>query len=80
MTCAECHGAELKGRGNPDLIVAGAYSREEFDRLMTQGIATGGRKLKPMMEGVSRDRFSQMTPRERGALYAYLKARAEAPQ
>ena len=80
VTCAECHGAELKGRGNPDLIVAGGYSREEFDRLMTQGIATGGRKLKPMMEGVSRDRFSKMTPRERGALYAYLKARAEVPQ
>jgi cytochrome c553 len=80
VTCAECHGAELRGRGNPDLIVASGYSREEFDRLMTQGIAIGGRKLKPMMEGVSRDRFSQMTPRERGALYAYLKARAEAPQ
>ena len=80
VTCAECHGAELKGRGNPDLIVASGYSREEFDRLMTQGIPTGGRKLKPMMEGVSRDRFSQMTQRERDALYAYLKARAEQPQ
>ena len=68
VTCAECHGAELKGRGNPDLIVASGYSREEFERLMTLGIATGGRKLKPTMEGVSRDRFSKMTPRERGAL------------
>ncbi len=80
VTCAECHGAELKGRGNPDLIVAGAYSPEEFDRLMTKGIPTGGRKLKPLMEQVSRKRFSQMTPRERDAVYAYLKARAEQPQ
>ncbi len=80
VTCAECHGAELKGRGNPDLIVASAYSREEFERLMTLGIPTGGRKLKPMMEGISKDRFSRMTRRERDALYAYLKARAETPQ
>ena len=81
LTCAECHGPELKGgRDTPDLIVAGAYSRDEFERLMVQGTGTGGRKLKPMMEGVSKERFSKMTPRESEALYGYLKARAEQPQ
>jgi cytochrome c553 len=82
VTCAECHGPELKGLGKdtPDLITAGAYSREEFERLMTRGIPTGGRKLRDLMTLVARDRFSQMTPHERDALYAYLKARAERPQ
>lgn len=81
VTCAECHGAELKGgRDTPDLIAAGAYSREEFDRLMVQGIGSAGRKLNPMMEGVSKSRFSKMTPQEREAVYSYLKARAEQPQ
>ena len=81
VTCAECHGPELKGgRDTPDLTVAGAYSRNEFERLMIEGVGTGGRKLKPMMEGVSKGRFSKMTPREREALYGYLKTRAEQPQ
>lgn len=82
VTCAECHGPELKGRegGTPDLIVAGAYSPDEFERLMIEGVAAGGRKLNPMMEGVSKSRFSKMTPQERHAVYAYLKARAEQPE
>jgi mono/diheme cytochrome c family protein len=81
VTCAECHGPELKGGNDtPDLIVAGAYSRDEFERLMVDGIGSGGRKLKPMMEGVSKGRFSKMTPWERDALYGYLKTRAEQPQ
>ncbi|MBA2388877.1 MAG: c-type cytochrome [Geodermatophilaceae bacterium] len=80
VTCAECHGAELKGRGTPDLIVAGGYSREDFERLMTEGAAPGGRKLNDMMVGVAKTRFAYLTPREREALYAYLKARAEQSQ
>ncbi|MBA3527499.1 MAG: c-type cytochrome [Sphingomonas sp.] len=81
VTCAECHGPELKGgRETPDLVVAGAYSRDEFEQLMVEGTGTGGRKLKPMMEGVSKGRFSKMTAGERNALYAYLKARAQQPQ
>lgn len=82
VTCAECHGAKLEGKpnGNPDLITVGAYSRAEFERLITEGIPTGGRKLKPLMVGVAQRRFSRLTPSERDALYAYLKARAEQPQ
>lgn len=82
VTCAECHGAKLEGKpnGNPDLITVGAYTRSEFERLITEGIPTGGRKLKPLMVGVAKGRFSKLTPQERDALYAYLKARAERPQ
>ncbi len=82
VTCAECHGPELNGGGDtPDLIVAGGYSREEFEKLITQGISTGGRKLKnELMVNVAQGRFSQLTPHEREAVYAYLKARAEQPR
>lgn len=81
-TCAECHGPKLDGRepNNPDLIVVGGYTREEFDQLITQGKAPGGRKLKELMVNVAVGRFSKLTPNERDALYDYLKARAEQPQ
>ena len=81
VTCAECHGPKLEGKPGkglpPNLIVAGGYSRAEFERLIMQGIPTGNRKLNEMMTGVAKYRFSRLTPHERDALYAYLKARAE---
>ena len=82
VTCAECHGPELKGHDKftPNLVVAGGYSRAEFETLMTKGVPAGGRKLKdPLMGEVARERFTHFTPHERDALYAYLKARAEKP-
>jgi mono/diheme cytochrome c family protein len=80
-TCAECHGPKLKGRegDTPDLVVASGYSRPEFERLITQGVPTGGRKLKPLMQSVAKGRYSKLTKEERDALYAYLKALAEQP-
>ena len=86
VTCAECHGPKLEGHPDapmgriPNLVVAGGYSRVDFDRLMGQGIAAGNRKINPIMAGVARTRFSHFTRHERVALYAYLKARAEQPQ
>lgn len=82
VTCEECHGSDLGGhpglRGKPpNLIVAGGYTRKEFERLITTGIPTGGRTLKPAMRIVAQTRFSHLTPHERDALYAYLKATAE---
>jgi len=81
VTCAECHGPKLEGQpnGNPDLVVASGYTREEFERLITQGIPTGGRKL-TLMASVAKSRFSHLTRKERDALYAYLKARADQPE
>jgi cytochrome c553 len=80
VTCEECHGSNLEGKGPgkpPNLIAAGGYTRDEFERLITRGIPTGNRKLKPAMTIVAQTRFSRLTPHERDALYAYLKARAE---
>lgn len=78
--CTECHGHRLEGqRKNPDLIVASAYDRQQFEKLMTTGIPLDGRKLR-LMDGVARGRTAKMTKHERDALYAYLKARAEQPQ
>jgi mono/diheme cytochrome c family protein len=87
VTCAECHGSKLEGAAGgkpgepPNLIVAGGYTRAEFETLMTKGLPSGGRKLKnPLMGEVARERFTHFTPHERDAIYAYLKARAEKSQ
>jgi mono/diheme cytochrome c family protein len=84
VTCAECHSPKLEGGDAyskaPDLAVAGGYTRAEFERLLTQGIPVGNRKLRDMMSATARVRFTHLTPHERDALYAYLKARAERPQ
>ena len=83
VTCAECHGPKLEGNPDapmgriPNLAVAGGYTRAEFENLMLNGVATGNRKINPIMAGVARTRFSHFTPHERDALYAYLKARAD---
>ena len=81
VTCAECHGSQLEGveKDTPNLIVAGAYTRAEFETLLTKGIPNGPRKL-DLMAAVAKGRFSRMTVAERDAVYAYLKARAERPQ
>jgi cytochrome c553 len=81
VTCAECHDPKLDGTDGyskaPNLVVVGGYTRTEFERLITQGIPVGNRKLKDMMSGVAKVRFTHLTPHERDELYAYLKARAE---
>ena len=79
LTCAECHGAQLEGKPNdtPDLIVAGGYSRDQFETLITTGVPIGDRKLNDLMQDVAKNRYSRLTPNERDALYAYLKARAD---
>lgn len=82
-TCGECHGVELKGEqwpgqsSPPDLIVAGAYSRDEFRRLLRTGTPTGGRRLGLMGE-VARSRFAHLTDVEVDSIYDYLLARAGA--
>ena len=85
-TCGECHGVELTGHegtedqpGPPDLIVAGAYTREQFRHLLRTGEAMGGRQL-GLMADVARGRFAFLTEREADAIYDYLIARAQQPQ
>lgn len=86
-TCAECHGMDLEGEPSPepgasvrpDLIIAGAYSRDAFRQLLRTGAATGGRQLALMAE-VARGRYAHLTDREIDAIHAYLVARAAQPQ
>lgn len=81
IVCAECHNSALQGFEGftPNLDLAGAYSASELETLLT----TGKGKSKPdlgLMAVSSRTRFSQLTPRERSAIIAYVKARADRPQ
>lgn len=79
--CIECHNIELQGYEGetPNLDIAGAFTEAELERLLTVGEGKSKKEL-PMMSGVARDRYAHLTPHERGALIAYLKARANRPQ
>jgi len=78
-SCPECHGPDLNGFPGddaPSLIVAKAYSGENFARLMKTGILSNGKESKSgLMTGVGRKRFSVMTDTEVKALKAYLDSR-----
>lgn len=74
--CTECHGMRLEGgfMGQaPTLRVTKGYSREQFGRLMEEGVAIGDREL-GTMASVSRSRFNHFTEEEVDALYAFLQA------
>jgi mono/diheme cytochrome c family protein len=79
IACGECHGLDQKGDpegGVPNLVVAKAYDLDEFRALMHDGIGKDGRKLKGMMAGAAKWRFSAFTDDEIAVLKAYLDARA----
>jgi mono/diheme cytochrome c family protein len=83
VTCEECHGSSLEGGPKgmpPNLMVAGGYTRADFEKLIVRGVPTPQRKLNPMMAGVAKTRFAHLTQHERDELYAYLKARADKAQ
>lgn len=80
-TCAGCHNSELQGYEgfSPNLDIAGAYDAAELETLLT----TGKGKSKPdlgLMAEMAREHFVHFTPRERAAVIAYVKARADRPQ
>ncbi len=76
-SCNECHGFDLQGfqpwggPSAPSLIVMAAYSKEDFVRLMREGVPSSGADL-PMMGPVARGRFVHWSNDEVDALYAYL--------
>lgn len=74
--CSECHGIELEGLEDftPPLTVAKAYSREQFGRLMAEGIGIGERNLGLMSE-VAQIRFSLLKDEEVDDLYGFLQSR-----
>ena len=80
-TCTACHNNALQGWTNftPNLDIAGAYSKAELTRLLTNGQGKNGKDVGPM-SGVARAYFSHLTPREREAVVDYVLARAQRPQ
>lgn len=79
-TCAECHGMDLAGgrvlpgdQPRPNLRLAAAYTRDQFRRLLREGIAPGERSL-GLMRQVARSRYSHLTVAEVDAIYDYLHA------
>lgn len=81
ITCAECHNSSLQGFEGftPDLDIAGAYDAAELETLLTTGKGKSKPDLGKMAEA-ARNRFVHLTPRERAAVIAYVKARADRPQ
>ncbi|MCH8203066.1 MAG: c-type cytochrome [Proteobacteria bacterium] len=72
FVCSECHGGDLFGSSDfPDLIVASAYTLDEFRHLMATGETFDDREL-TLMALVSEKRFSHFNEAEVEALYAFL--------
>lgn len=77
-SCIECHGRDLNGfpGDTPSLVVAKAYSAENFTRLMRTGITASGKESATgLMTDVGSKRFPAMTDGEVAALKAYLDSR-----
>ena len=79
-TCSECHNSQLQGYPDfsPDLDIAGSYSSTELTSLLT----TGEGKVKKdlgLMTDTAKHRFARLTPKERAAVVAYIKARVDRP-
>jgi cytochrome c553 len=74
--CSECHAQNLQGVAPinaPALSVAKGYSLEQFTQLMQQGVGMGDRQLK-LMGATAKARFTQFTPDEVAAVYAFLQS------
>ena len=74
--CTECHGARLEGSDvvkAPSLMVAAAYSKDDFARLMRTGVGVGDRHL-GLMTKAAQGRFASLTTEEIDAVRTYLEA------
>lgn len=78
--CSECHGSDLKGGNDeespaPNLVLAKAYSEEEFITLMRTGFARGDQELELMAE-MARTHFVHLRDDEIKDLYGFLQDRS----
>ncbi|MEZ5920271.1 MAG: cytochrome c [Parvularculaceae bacterium] len=82
--CNECHGLDLRGQvlyegdWTPDLAIVAAYLREDFEKLITTGVAMGERQLE-LMGLVAPDRYQTLTAAEKDDLYLFLKSLSAEP-
>lgn len=81
IVCAECHNSSLQGFEGftPNLDIAGTYSAAELETLLTTGRGRSKKEL-GLMSMSAKDRFAKLTPGERQAIIAYVKARADRAQ
>ncbi|MEO5578045.1 MAG: cytochrome c [Sphingomicrobium sp.] len=80
-TCTQCHNGALQGYEGftPNLDIAGSYTSAELTTLLT----TGEGKVKKdlgLMSVIVKNAYSKLTPDERAAVVAYVKARVDRPQ
>jgi cytochrome c553 len=80
-TCTACHNNALQGWKDftPNLDIAGAYSKPELTRLLTDGKGKSNKDV-GAMSGIARAYFSHLTPREREAVVDYILVRANRPR
>lgn len=81
IVCSGCHNSKLQGYEGftPNLDIAGPFTPEELETLLT----TGKGKSKPdlgLMKNIVLSSLSKLTPAERTAVIAYVKARADRRQ
>lgn len=77
-SCTECHGYDLRGDPSgspPDMAIGAAYSDDDWERLIRDGVGSGGREL-PLMGEIARRRLSHFTDGEMRAVHTFLKAMA----
>jgi len=76
-TCTACHGLNLKGEEgfSPDLIIASAYDKEDFFKLIRTGVALGDRKNIGLMSHVAKNYLCYLNDKEINCIYTYLKTK-----
>ena len=74
--CTSCHGADLKGITgfSTNLIIASAYPKDAFFKLLRTGVALGDREL-VLMTKISRNNLHYLNDKEINDIYAYLKTK-----
>lgn len=76
VACSECHGKQFEGNaemGAPALVIARAYTLEQFRTLMRTGITLAGTRSKTgLMSEVAVGRFSHLSDAEIADLHAWL--------
>lgn len=73
LVCSECHGSQLEGTNiGPPLVIAKAYSANQFAQLLKTGIGLGDRKL-GLMTQTSQLRLSFLSPDEVDQIYNFLQ-------